>query len=114
MLAASKAQEEKERKQLQQLGKIQQDYAGGYVSESGENQGQDLWPPRRQKRPTLDFEKGKDSKGKGRGGKGKGGKQKGKGKGGYKGKTVLLPRQGSKGRPIGAINRFGQKRKKGW
>ena len=114
MLAASKAQEEKERRQLQQLGKIQQDFAGGYVSESGDNQGQDPWPPRRQKRPTLDFEKGKDSKGKGRGGKGKGGKQKGKGKGGYKGKTVLLPRQGSKGRPIGAINQSGRKRRKGW
>ena len=108
MLAAAKAQEEKERKQLQQLGKIQQDYAGGFVSESGDNQGQDLWPPRRQKG------KGKDGKGKGRGGKGKGGKQNGKGKGGHKGKAVLLPRQGSKGRPIGAINQFGQKRKKGW
>ena len=67
MLAAAKAQEEKERKQLQQLGKIQQDYAGGFVSESGDNQGQDLWTPRRQKG------KGKEGKGKGRGGKGRGG-----------------------------------------
>jgi len=49
MLAAAKAQEEKERKQLQQLGKMQQDYAGGFVSENGDNQGQDPWSPRRQK-----------------------------------------------------------------
>ena len=113
MLAAAKAQEEKERKQLQQLGKIQQDYAGGFVSESGDNQGQDLWSPRRQKGKGKEG-KGKGRGGKGRGGKGKGGKQDGKGKGGFKGRAVLLPRQGAKGRPIGAINQFGQKRKKGW
>ena len=75
MLAASKAQEEKERKQLQQLGKIQQDYAGGFVAESGENQGQDLWTPQKWN-PRRQQGKGKEGKGGGKeqGGEGKPGK----------------------------------------